>query len=659
MKSPSKNRRVIELLRMAAAVLLCLLLVVAPSARGSAAASIAEVERGVAASAGTVVVSLSPSASSVAKGDVFSVNIQIVAGTQLVVGAEVHLFFSKSYLQVVDALGNPVTRIVSSGILDSQLANKVYTDTEPARIHFAAGTLDPDNQPSGTFTLATIYFKALWGTGGASTPLTFGTQIPFKTDVTYGVNSVLDRVENGTVVISGDTPPPTPTLTATLTPTQTPTPTETAIPTFTPLHSATPTRTPTRTLIPTITWTPVGQKTATPTLTAVPYCTPQTISFQNRVHPNSTYLGVQDTYLNADDPSASFDAAVRLQVKNDGAKRPLLRFDVSSIPPGSVVMDAQLWLLQDIDWWRHESNTSTVRLYKMTRAWLSPQASWYKATTAQFWGAEGADAESDRSLVAADTVTLGVIAAAQWRKWEIRDMVQDWVNDPGQNAGLILLGSGYPQEFHLASSEYPAADLGPKLDVRYCPAPPTPTPTQTPTSTATPTATPTPTETPIPGHLEGRVWNDLNGNGVLNEGESGLAGATIYLYSLPDTSSPARPPVTTADDGVFVFTALPPGWYNVQRTNPAGYVSTTDDSVNVLIPTGGTVWATFGAWIPATATPTITSTPVASPTPTATPSPTRTATPSPTRTPTATLTVPPTRWYWLYIPVIHRGWPLP
>ena len=155
---------------------------------------------------GTVVVRLSPSALSVAKDQAFTVDIQVVAGSQQVDAAEIHLSFSQTYLQVVDAAGNPVQQIEDLSGWNAPLANQVYTNTEPARILFAAGILGAGTKPSGTFSLARIRFKALSGTGGGSTLLVFGTVPPYQTQIYYGVASVLGGVENGSVTISAPTP---------------------------------------------------------------------------------------------------------------------------------------------------------------------------------------------------------------------------------------------------------------------------------------------------------------------------------------------------------------------------------------------------------------------------------------------------------------------
>jgi hypothetical protein len=146
----------------------------------------------------SVQVSLNPSSPSVLEDEVFAIDIEVVGGDQAVDGAEVHLDFDKTHLQVVDAGGSPAGSIENSGILNVLIQNTV--DNDEGKIDFAVGTFGAP--PSGTFVLATIRFKALAGTDGASTPLVFITQLPRKTDVTFEGGSVLGGTTDGSVTIT-------------------------------------------------------------------------------------------------------------------------------------------------------------------------------------------------------------------------------------------------------------------------------------------------------------------------------------------------------------------------------------------------------------------------------------------------------------------------
>ncbi len=106
---------------------------------------------------------------------------------------------------------------------------------------------------------------------------------------------------------------------------------------------------------------------------------------------------------------------------------------------------------------------------------------------------------------------------------------------------------------------------------------PTPWPTPTPTSTPTPLPSPSPTPTPTPttATIIGKVYLDLNKNRHLDEGEPGMRGATVRLFS--GSSQPVGTPVVTDETGQFVFTGLTPGFYRIVETDPPGYMSTTSN----------------------------------------------------------------------------------
>ena len=86
------------------------------------------------------------------------------------------------------------------------------------------------------------------------------------------------------------------------------------------------------------------------------------------------------------------------------------------------------------------------------------------------------------------------------------------------------------------------------------------------------------------------VWNDLNGNGLQDVGEPGLAGSVVTLTNAAGTTLGT---VTTTATGAYSFTNLAPGTYNVSFTTPAGYLPTlvnqgADDNVD-SDPINGTV----------------------------------------------------------------------
>jgi len=182
-------------------------------------------------------------------------------------------------------------------------------------------------------------------------------------------------------------PTPTPTATHTTTPTHTPTPTVTPTATETPLPSATPTGTliPTSTCTPTetLTPTPTDTPTATPTFTPIPPGATVIFDFQNGVMPQPSYSGVNDTYIDPNEPTANLGSGPYLKVNSDGRQRSLLRFDLAThIPPHAVVTSAQLSLYS---LFKAIPAGMDLGVYEVLRPWTEHGATWHNAASTHRW----------------------------------------------------------------------------------------------------------------------------------------------------------------------------------------------------------------------------------------------------------------------------------
>ena len=87
--------------------------------------------------------------------------------------------------------------------------------------------------------------------------------------------------------------------------------------------------------------------------------------------------------------------------------------------------------------------------------------------------------------------------------------------------------------------------------------------------------------TAIGNLLAGTVYNDANGNGSLDMGETGIPGVSVALYlnnggtsGQYDGSNTFVAQTTTGPDGSFNFAAIPAATYILVETDPGGYVST-------------------------------------------------------------------------------------
>jgi protocatechuate 3,4-dioxygenase beta subunit len=106
----------------------------------------------------------------------------------------------------------------------------------------------------------------------------------------------------------------------------------------------------------------------------------------------------------------------------------------------------------------------------------------------------------------------------------------------------------------------------------------------------------------LPAEIFGYKFDDLNGNGIRDEGEPGVPGVTISLEGTTGMGDPVSESTTTDGSGYFEFTDLAPGTYWVNETVPAGSEpSTTISEGPIVLVSGDSVdlsWI-FGNYVPA------------------------------------------------------------
>ncbi len=92
--------------------------------------------------------------------------------------------------------------------------------------------------------------------------------------------------------------------------------------------------------------------------------------------------------------------------------------------------------------------------------------------------------------------------------------------------------------------------------------------------------------------LSGTVFHDADLNGSQGAGEAGIGAVRVELYDSTGTTLITF--LNTAAGGSYGFPNLTPGSYRVVEIDPAGYVSTTANSVNVTVNAGSSATVHFG-----------------------------------------------------------------
>lgn len=348
------------------------------------------------------------------------------------------------------------------------------------------------------------------------------------------------------------------------------------------------------------------------------------------------YYGVEDTWIGAycidppDSGTVPHGSLPTLGLRASGSDggpafsdvcNTLIKFDVSRIPAGSLIVDAKLIV-------KGVAQSNAARLYfnvfDSYKPWSEAQATWYQAYDGVPWGAPGADSLADHPELPVDTGVLsGPAEVWGWGSAHITPLVQRWLDNPNSNHGVILRPYGNYVGWDLASSEYGVVNHRPALEIEYYPpggiptatptptltptptstpvptATSTPTPTLTPTATATPTFTPTPT--PSTGGVEGWVYFDLNADQHLQD-EPGIADVRIILEN---SIGEVLAETLTDSSGYFRFFDLNPGVYILREVPPAGWAPPQPDDQWAMMISANYVYQIYFAHQPLpTATPT-------------------------------------------------------
>jgi len=120
------------------------------------------------------------------------------------------------------------------------------------------------------------------------------------------------------------------------------------------------------------------------------------------------------------------------------AHRALFSFDLSSIPPASIITSAIL--STPIYSYMGDKAPGKLVLYRITQKWDRAAASWHKTGTGTAWGTEGG--HFDLKPAAIHQYKADVISRTDPISFDITETVSRWVSGAWRNEGLIMLIEG-------------------------------------------------------------------------------------------------------------------------------------------------------------------------------------------------------------------------
>lgn len=175
-----------------------------------------------------------------------------------------------------------------------------------------------------------------------------------------------------------------------------------------------------------------------------------------------------DTRLYNWQPNQNHGNSDTIEHSTNRSTTSLLRFDLSSIPTNATIISAQLSLyLKSSD--AAPNQNRTVQLHPLLTSWVENEATYSSRALGQPWtGNKGPKVGVDYQAAAAASATVG--QSGVWIPWNLSPLVQQWVNNPSLNYGVILLD---PNPYAVganrfyASSEHTTSAWRPKLTVIY------------------------------------------------------------------------------------------------------------------------------------------------------------------------------------------------
>jgi ferric-dicitrate binding protein FerR (iron transport regulator) len=175
------------------------------------------------------------------------------------------------------------------------------------------------------------------------------------------------------------------------------------------------------------------------------------------------YAGTSDTQIFEGEPARNYGARRDVEVDGDETGKSvaaLLRWDLTSIPPGSRILSAKLSV--------HVTNGSKdagYPIYALRRAWGESEATWLRP-----WRNAGARGPEDRAPEA-----LGTLAPREAGEVAVLFLdpalavLQAWVARPSLNHGFLIVNEANSDGITFESREASAPARRPKLTVSYLP----------------------------------------------------------------------------------------------------------------------------------------------------------------------------------------------
>jgi hypothetical protein len=146
----------------------------------------------------------------------------------------------------------------------------------------------------------------------------------------------------------------------------------------------------------------------------------------------------KETYIVSGFPNANYGASQTMDIMAADTRRSLIQFNLSNITSNAQIISATMKLYVIVK----GTGDQVVDVRRLTRAWdegtgttgqiTNDGATWNNATNTTLWTTAGGDMGS---IVWA---TATITSASAYFNWDVKNLVQNWVNGTYPNYGMIL-----------------------------------------------------------------------------------------------------------------------------------------------------------------------------------------------------------------------------
>lgn len=191
----------------------------------------------------------------------------------------------------------------------------------------------------------------------------------------------------------------------------------------------------------------------------------ETYTFRNG---QNDYLGTDDAFIRLSSSNTAWGTAANIYIRSDGIHG-LFRFDLSDLKGViETVTNATLTLRDGST----DKGTNYVAMYRLLKPWVESQVTYNQYATGLAWETPGAAGATDRGQVLITNDMPVSVNGLNGITYSIKipaDLVQDWINNPSNNHGVLLVATNMKTVNLTASEVTPGITNCPLLTIEAVP----------------------------------------------------------------------------------------------------------------------------------------------------------------------------------------------